>query len=152
MVMPALFAFLHHLAFLSMTAVLTMQLILLGQSFTLQNARKIRIADRILGISAVLLLVVGFLRVFFFEKGASYYFHNGAFHAKLTLFVIAALLSIYPTIQFLRWGKSLSQGEVPEIGDRKRRWMRIIVHAELTAIVGMALCAALMAKGIGYFG
>ncbi|WP_288132807.1 DUF2214 family protein [Microbulbifer sp.] len=150
--MPALFAFLHHLAFLAMTAVLTIQLILLGQSFNLQNARKIRIADRILGLSAVLLLVVGFLRVFFFEKGASYYFQNGAFHAKLTLFVVAALLSIYPTIQFLRWGKILKQGEVPEISDRKRRWIRIIVHAELTAIIGMALCAALMAKGIGYFG
>ncbi|WP_255875153.1 DUF2214 family protein [Microbulbifer elongatus] len=150
--MPALFAFLHHLLFLSMTAVLTMQLVLLNQAFTLQNARKIRIVDRLLGVSAVLLLVVGFLRVFHFEKGASYYFQNGAFHAKLTLFVIAALLSIYPTIQFLRWGKSLKQGTVPVVSDRQRRWMRIIVHTELTAIVAMALCAALMAKGIGYFG
>jgi len=150
--MAALFAFLHHLAFLAMTAVLTMQLVLLGQPFTLQNARKIRIADRVLGASAVLLLVAGFSRVLFFEKGAGYYFHNGAFHAKLTLFVIAALLSIYPTIQFLRWGKTLRQGQVPEISDRQRRWMRIIVHTELTAIVAMALCGALMAKGIGYFG
>ncbi|WP_299596497.1 DUF2214 family protein [uncultured Microbulbifer sp.] len=150
--MPALFAFLHHLAFIAMTAVLTMQLVLLGQSFTLQNARKIRIVDRILGISAALLLIVGFLRVFYFEKGASFYFQNGAFHAKLALFVIAALLSIYPTIQFLRWGKSLRAGQIPDISDRKRRWMRIIVHTELTAIVGMALCAALMARGIGYFG
>ncbi|WP_160154599.1 DUF2214 family protein [Microbulbifer sp. ALW1] len=150
--MPALFAFLHHLAFLAMTAVLTMQLVLLGQQFTLQNARKIRIADRVLGASATLLLVVGFLRVFVYEKGASYYLHNSAFHAKLTLFAIAALLSIYPTIQFLRWGRTLAQGQLPAISDRQRRWMRIIVHTELTAIVAMALCAALMARGIGYFG
>ncbi|MFV8784302.1 DUF2214 family protein [Microbulbifer sp. SA54] len=150
--MPALFAFLHHLAFLAMTTVLTMQLVLLGQPLTLPSARKLRVVDRILGVSAVALLVLGLLRVFFFEKGPGYYFHNGAFHAKLTLFFIAALLSIYPTIQFLRWGKAVRQQQIPQLDDRKRRWMRIIVHTELTAIIGMALCAALMAKGIGQFG
>lgn len=150
--MPTLFAFLHHLAFLAMVTVLTMQLVLLGQDLSLQSARKLQIVDRILGISAVALLVVGFMRVFHFEKGADYYFHNAAFHAKLSLFALAALLSIYPTVQFIRWGKSLKQGQVPQLSDRRRRAMRIIVHTELTAIVGMALCAAMMAKGIGYFG
>ncbi|WP_295802848.1 DUF2214 family protein [uncultured Microbulbifer sp.] len=150
--MPALFAFLHHLAFLTMTTVLTIQLVVLGQSLTLQSARKLQIVDRILGVAAITLLAVGLLRVFYFEKGAAYYFHNGAFHAKLTLFALAAILSIYPTIQFLRWGKLLNQGQVPQLGERQRRWMRLIIHVELTAIVGMALCGALMAKGIGYFG
>ncbi|WP_226666710.1 DUF2214 family protein [Microbulbifer aggregans] len=150
--MPALFAFLHHLTFIAMIVVLTMQLVLLGQPLSLQSARKLQVVDRILGLSAVALLVIGFLRVFLFEKGPGYYFHNGAFHAKLTLFLIAAILSIYPTIQFLRWGKAIKQQKIPPLGDRKRRWMRIIVHTELTAIVGMALCAALMAKGIGQLG
>lgn len=149
--MPALFASLHHLAFLALAVSLTMQLVLLGQPLTLQNARKLQIADRVLGASAVTLLVVGFMRVFQFEKGAAYYFHNGAFHGKITLFVIAALLSIYPTLQFLRWSKPLRQGQVPQLADNQRRKLRIIVHAELTAMAGMALCAALMAKGIGQF-
>ena len=147
--MPALFAFLHHLAFLTITTVLTIQLVVLGQPLTLQSARKLQVVDRILGIAALVLLVVGFVRVFNFEKGAAYYFHNAAFHAKLTLFVIAALLSIYPTVQFLRWSKSLKQGVVPQLAEPQRRRMRLIVHAELTALVGMALCAALMAKGMG---
>ncbi|HEY8568416.1 DUF2214 family protein [Microbulbifer sp.] len=147
--MSALFAFLHHLAFLTMTTVLTIQLVVLGQPLTLQSARKLQIVDRVLGIAAVALLIVGFLRVFYFEKGAAYYFHNAAFHAKLTLFAIAALLSIYPTVQFLHWRKSLKQGQVPQLAEQQRRRMRLIVHAELTALVGMALCAALMAKGIG---
>jgi len=33
----------------------------------------------VLGIAATLLLVVGFSRVFWFEKGAAYYFHSSAF-------------------------------------------------------------------------
>ncbi|WP_226666704.1 DUF2214 family protein [Microbulbifer aggregans] len=92
--MPVLFAFLHHLTFITMIVVLTMQLVLLGQPLSLQSARKLQIVDRILGLSAVALLVIGFLRVFLFEKGPGYYFHNGIFHAKLTLFLIAAVLSI----------------------------------------------------------
>jgi putative membrane protein len=147
--MSALFAFLHHLAFLTMTTVLTIQLVVLGQPLTLQSARKLQIVDRVLGIAAVALLIVGFLRVFYFEKGTAYYFHNVAFHAKLTLFAIAALLSIYPTVHFLHWSKSLKQGLVPQLAEHQRRRMRLSVHAELTALVGMALCAALMAKGIG---
>ncbi|WP_428820236.1 DUF2214 family protein [Microbulbifer sp. MCCC 1A16149] len=150
--MPALFASLHHLAFLALAVSLTTQLVLLGQPLTLQNARKLLLVDRVLGTSALTLLVVGFIRVFHFEKGAAYYFHNGAFHGKITLFVIAALLSIYPTVQFLRWNKPLREGQLPQVADQQRRRLRLVVHAELTAMVGMALCAALMAKGIGQFG
>ena len=40
------------------------------------------------GIAAGALLVIGLLRVFFFEKGAEYYFHSHAFLGKLTLFVV----------------------------------------------------------------
>jgi putative membrane protein len=32
----------------------------------------------VLGLSAGFLLVIGLLRVFFFEKGAAYYFHSQA--------------------------------------------------------------------------
>lgn len=150
--MPAFFAFLHHLTFLIMTTVLTVQLVVLGQPLTLQSVKKLRIVDRILGASATALLIIGLARVFHYEKGAAYYFHNTAFYVKLALFATAALLSLYPTIQFLRWGQPLKQGQLPLLGDSQRRWMRIIIHIELTAIVGMALCAAMMAKGIGYFG
>ncbi|MBY6212984.1 DUF2214 family protein [Microbulbifer agarilyticus] len=150
--MPTLFAFLHHLAFLALAVTLTVQLVVLGQPLTVQSARKLGIADRIVGASAVALLIVGLLRVYHFEKGADYYFHNAAFHAKLALFALAATLSAIPTLQFLAWRREIARGQQPQLPERRRRWLRIIVHTELTALVGMALCGALMAKGIGYFG
>ena len=94
--------------------------------------------------------MVGFLRVFYFEKGASYYFHSVPFIAKLSLFVAIALLSIYPTIEFLSWTKSLKQGQVPSVAPSKLQAIRAIIHWELAGIVLLILCAALMAKGIGY--
>ncbi|MFC6633135.1 DUF2214 family protein [Microbulbifer taiwanensis] len=149
--MPTLLAFLHHLTAFALVAAIAIELVLLGQKFTLESARKLQAVDRVLGISAGLLLVVGLLRVFYFEKGAAYYFHNGAFHAKLTLFFLAALLSIYPTVRFIRWNKSLKQGQLPDVSDGQWKLMRRVVHIELAAIVGILLCAAMMAKGIGQF-
>jgi putative membrane protein len=150
--MPTLFAFLHHITAFALVAALAVELVLLGDKLTLSSARKLQVVDRVLGISAGTLLVVGLLRVFYFEKGAGYYFANGAFHAKLSLFLLAALLSIYPTIRFISWNKALKQGKLPEVSETQWRRMRRVVHWELLAIVGILLCAAMMAKGIGYFG
>lgn len=149
--MPTLFAFLHHLTAFALVAALAIELVLLGQKFTLESARKLQVVDRVLGISAGLLLVVGLLRVFYFEKGAAYYFSNGAFHAKLTLFFLAAFLSIYPTMRFIGWRKSLKKGQLPDVSDGQWKRMRRIVHIELAAIVGILLAAAMMARGIGQF-
>lgn len=152
MPMTILFAFLHHLAAFALVAAIAIELVLLGQKFSLETARKLQVMDRVLGMSAGLLLVVGLLRVFLFEKGAAYYFHNGAFHAKLGLFFLAAFLSIYPTMRFISWGKSLKQGQLPPVSSGQLRLMRAIVHLELLAIVGILLAAAMMARGIGQFG
>jgi len=90
--------------------------------------------------------------VFYTEKGAQYYFHSGTFLAKLTLFVIVGLLSIVPTVQFLGWRKALKAGQVPALDDAARRRIRIIIHTELTLLFLIMLCAALMARGIGFIG
>jgi len=63
--------------------------------------------------------------------------------------VLAGLISIIPTIEFLRWRVDLQQGRVPAISAERIRTLRMIIHAELAAIVLILLCAALMAKGIG---
>jgi len=101
-------------------------------------------ADMILGISAGVLLAAGLLRVFYFEKGAAYYFHSATFIAKLALFVLVAVLSIYPTVKFIAWRKGIDASSVPAI--------RRIIHLELAGIVLILLFAALMADGIGYWG
>jgi putative membrane protein len=150
--MSALFAFLHHVAAFVLFSTLVLELVLLGGELTLQSARKIQRADMAFGIAAGAILVIGFLRVYCFEKGAEYYYHSAPFIAKMSLFVIVGLLSIYPTLEFLKWGKSLKHGQVPVLEARKLRTLRTLVQIELTGVVMMLLAAALMARGIGYFG
>ena len=150
--MAALFAFLHHVAAFTLVSALSIEFVLIRHELTLKNARALLVADLVAGASAGAVLVVGLLRVFFFEKGAAYYFHSVPFLAKLTLFVLVALLSIYPTREFLSWRQSLKEGRAPVVDAIKQRAIRSVLHIELAAIVLLVLNAALMARGIGYSG
>ena len=147
--MAPLFAFLHHLAAFTLFAALAVELILIRDELTVGRARRIQVADMVFGISAGVLLAVGLLRVFYFEKGAHYYFHSWTFIAKLSLFVIVALLSIVPTIEFLSWRKGVQQGQAPSVPAHRLQSLRTIIHLELVGIVVIILMAALMAKGVG---
>ena len=150
--MPALFAFVHHAAAFALVSALVIELVLLRTELTLSTARILQKADMALGISAGVLLAVGLMRVVYLEKGAAYYFHNAAFLGKLSLFVALALLSIYPTVVFLSWKKSLDEGRLPPAPAARLRTLRRIVHLELVGVALILLCAALMARGIGQFG
>lgn len=150
--MPALFAFVHHAAAFALVSALVLELVLVRDELTLKTARILQKADMALGISAGMLLAIGLARVVYFEKGASYYFHNLPFLAKLSLFIAVALLSIYPTVVFLSWRKPTSEGKIPAATPAQLRAIRTIVHFELVGVVLILLCAALMARGIGPLG
>jgi putative membrane protein len=150
--MVSLFAFLHHVAAFTLVATLAVEFVLVGGELTLHSARKLQVTDLIFGISASIILVVGFLRVFYFEKGPAYYFHSVPFIAKISLFVAVGLLSIYPTLQFLSWRKSLREGLAPVVSASTMRTIQSIILWELAGVVLIILCAVLMARGVGVVG
>jgi len=125
-----LFAFLHHVAAFTLVSALAVEFVLIRQDLTLSIARRLPNVDAVLGLSAGFLLVIGLLRVFFFEKGAAYYFHSHAFMTKFSVFIAVALLSIIPTMEFLSWRKPVKAGELPVVSERKLRFIRSIIHGE----------------------
>jgi putative membrane protein len=145
--MSTLLAFLHHLAAFTLVAAVAIEFALIRGELTLSSARRLVVTDMVLGIAAGALLVIGLSRVFFFEKGADYYFHSHAFLAKFSLFVVVGLLSIVPTLEFLSWRKATTAGQLPAISARKLRLVTGVIHGELFAIVIILLCAAIMARG-----
>jgi len=145
-------AFLHHAAAFVIVGVLTAELVLLGGDLTPTSARSILRMDVAYGIAAVVLLIVGFGRVLYTEKGPTYYLHSLPFLVKISLFLIVGLLSIYPTFQFLGWRGALRAGRAPALAAPVRRRLRMVVHIELTLLFVIMLCAALMARLIGFFG
>ena len=111
--MFTLFAFLHHVAAFTLVSAVAIEFALIRQELTLSSARRLQVTDMVLGIAAGALLVIGLLRVFFFEKGSEYYFHSHAFMTKFSVFIVIGLLSIIPTMEFLSWRGAVKAGQAP---------------------------------------
>ena len=145
----AIMAFLHHLAAFTLTGSIIYELVAFRKDLSLAEARRLQRMDMVYGISAAILLVVGLLRVFNFEKGAPFYAQNWFFWTKMIGFALVGLLSIYPTVRFLSWNKSFAKNQAPEISDQEVSRIKLILRLEMLGIVIILLSAAMMARGVG---
>jgi putative membrane protein len=149
---PALMAFLHHAAAFTLVAALAVEVALFKPPLSLTQAQRLLRVDMLFGLSAAVLLAVGLLRVAYFEKGPAYYWHDAFFLIKFGAFIAAALISIYPTLTFLSWSRGLKGGTAPQVTASRTRYVRMCLMLELSAIMVILLCAALMARGFGFLG
>ena len=145
----AIMAFLHHLAAFTLTGAIIYEHITFRKGLSLAEARRIQIMDILYGVSAGFLVIVGLLRVFYFEKGAAFYAQNWFFWTKMLGFALAGLLSIYPTLRFVSWRKLLARNEVPDLSDREVKRIKMILRLETLAIAIILFSAAMMARGLG---
>lgn len=108
--------------------------------------RRVVAIDAWYGILAGLIIVVGFGRAIFVAKGWYYYSHDLFFWAKIGTFVVIGLLSIPPTLAYLKWRKA---GAIPKdeavANVRRYLWIEVVLFAPLLAF------AAAMARGYGQF-
>lgn len=136
----------HHLIIFVVFGLLFGEMVALQGQIDAVTLKRLARFDALYGIFAVLIIVVGFSRAIFAAKGWAYYAHNGFFWAKIGTFALIGLLSIMPTIAFLRWRRS---GGVPE--PKALRMVKMYVHIELTLFLLLPLFAAAMARGYGEF-
>ena len=145
----AIMAFLHHLAAFSLTAAIIYEHTAFRKDLSLAEARRIQRMDIVYGVSAGFILIVGLLRVFYFEKGAPFYAQNWFFWTKMLGFALAASLSIYPTVRFISWNKFFAKNQAPEISDQDVSRIKLILRLEMVAIALILFSAAMMARGMG---
>ena len=143
-------AIVHHLLVFALIAMLVAESVLLRGPIDAAVLRRLAGLDAGYGMSAVLLLIVGVLRLVYGVKGAAFYQHNPWFHAKFGLFVLVALLSILPTVRFLRWRRALKAdpGFLPD--PRQVGALRLLIRLELLAVAAILVCAAAMARYGGF--
>ncbi len=145
----SLMATLHHLAAFTLTACLIYEFIAFRKELSVDEARRIQRVDLVYGIAAGLVLVVGFLRVYFFEKGPNYYFANHVFWTKMVLFAVVGLLSVYPTIRYIKWSPMLVENKMLEIPEKEYQNIRLLLWLEMVGLVLILFAAPMMARGIG---
>jgi putative membrane protein len=141
-----LLAALHHLLVFALVAMLVTQHVLLRMPMTGALLQRLARLDAGYGGVAGLLLLTGLVRVFHGIKGYDFYLHNPWFHAKLGAFVLAALLSLVPTIAFRRWRRALkaAPGFLPGPDDTAK--LARIVRLELVMVAAIFLLAAGVAR------
>jgi putative membrane protein len=146
MAWPIIVAWLHYVSIMLMVASLLGEHLLLKPEMDVAQARTLQRLDIVYGASATVVLVTGLLRMFL-EKGPAYYNHHIAFHILFGLFVIAALLSIYPTIVFLRWRADTKAGRGQQLAAAQFRKIQMIVRVEMTLLLLAPFFATWMAHG-----
>jgi putative membrane protein len=92
--------------------------------------------------------VTGFVRTWLGMKGMGWYWTNPLLHTKLTLFVIVGLISIKPTLTYLRWRRELrATGALPPEAEVRKTRKLVMVQAHIIAVIPLA--AVFLARGFG---
>jgi putative membrane protein len=134
----------HHLLIFGIFGVLFAEFWVLRPGMSNATAARLASMDGWYGGFAGAVVVVGFCRAIFAAKGWVYYSHNAFFWAKIGSFAAIGLLSIRPTIEFIRWRKA---GSAPN--DAAIRAVRGYVRMELALFALLPIFAAAMARGLG---
>jgi putative membrane protein len=138
----ALLAWLHFLCIFTLVGTLISELVLYRRVMDVARIALLRRIDMLFGIAAGLVIVSGILRVTLGLKGAAFYLHNPFFWTKMGLFLALGLLSIAPTIHYLRLPGS---GAVVPEGAYRRTWAVLVLEVGLLGCI--PLLATLLAHG-----
>jgi putative membrane protein len=139
----------HHIAFVLLISVLVAEAVLLRQTASPQLLVSLGRLDAFYGMSAGVLLVLGLMRLGMGAKGFAFYSGNWVFWAKMVLFAVMGLISIIPTVRFIRWRRAHeATGKLPDA----QAWTqtRKLVMAQLHLLPWVVIAAAAMARGIGH--
>lgn len=140
--------YLHFICIFAIVGSLVAEHVLLRKTMKRNEIARLARIDAVYGVAALGLIAVGLtLWLGNFGKPAFFYSKNWIFHIKLTLFFIIGILSIYPTVFFLRNRK----GDPDEVITIPAAIVWLL-RVEILLLVIIPLLAGLMAKGIGYFG
>jgi putative membrane protein len=139
----------HHLLIFALAAVLAFEIGVVRAGMTAIDIRRVGRVDLWYGILAALIIAVGFYRAIYAAKGWDYYSHNYFFWAKIGTFLIVGLLSVPPTIAFLRWRSALKQDAAFLPQPASIAGIRRFLWAEAFLFALIPVFAAAMARGYG---
>jgi putative membrane protein len=148
MILDAWMSVLHWWLVFGLIAALVLEVGYCRGAMDAATIRRLARIDMLYGIFALLLVIVGFGRAMHGAKGWAFYSGNPVFWTKIALFALLGLLSIGPTVKFLRWKKATRNGGSIDAAQAAsvRKWL----HAELALLIPIPVAAAFMARGIGY--
>lgn len=139
----------HHLLVFALAGILTAEAMLMQPGMSADVRRRLGTLDGLYGMTALLILGVGFSRVYLGAKGPEAYMPNPIFWAKLGAFVLVGLVSIMPTRRIIAWNRQAKADPTYVPPDDEIARLRPYLAAELVLFASIPLFAATMARGFG---
>ena len=148
MLLESLLAYAHFVAILSVVVFITSEAALCRVEWLNAAAvRRLARLDLIYLFAAIAVLVTGLVRTYWGAKGMGWYWWQPLLHIKVTLFAVIGLISIKPTLAFIRWRKQLdADGSLPSEAEVKSVRKLIMIEAHLLVLIPLA--ATLLARGV----
>ncbi|MCL6261393.1 DUF2214 family protein [Aquiflexum sp. TKW24L] len=148
MTIEILLRYVHFISIFTIVGTLVSEHLLLKNTMSRSEIGRLAKVDGLYGLAVLILLAVGMtLWLGGYGKPTEFYSNNSLFHTKLTLFIVIGILSIYPTVFFIRNKNGDQQENI--LVPKSIFWM---VRLELLLLFVIPILAGLMAKGIGSVG
>ena len=142
-------AILHHVLVFSLVGLLAAEITTVRAGIGADALGRLGAMDVAYGVTAGLILIIGFARVFFGLKGAEYFLSNHFFWGKIGAFVVVGLLSVPPTVRIIGWRRRARADPAFAPSENEVMMVRRYMHGEAAFVLLILIFAAAMARGYG---
>ena len=146
----AILAYLHFIAIFLLFAFLTVQLVLIKGALDLAIVKRMGRIDIAYFVSAIAVLVTGFLRAMLGAKGPDFYFGSWPIYAKLVLFLVVGIISVVPTLRFIQWKRMFEKDAAWRVPADEQARMRRLISIEVHVAALIPIFAVIMSRGLGH--
>jgi putative membrane protein len=148
MVLDAVLAYFHYIAIFMLFAYLVAESMIIKRTLDPVNILRIGKIDLIYGGLAVAVLITGFLRLAYGAKGADFYLQAWPIYVKIGLFLLVGMISVYPTLAFVRWRRYLAHDPAWRVPPDEQRRIRRLITIELHLVGMIPVFAVVMSRGL----
>ena len=146
----ALAAYGHYLSVMVMVGLVMAERLLIKPNMSQKDEDVLSAVDSAYGITGLLTLYTGYLRLTEYEKGLDFYLHEPIFWVKIAFLGVFGASSFFNTTIIILRVLSRRSGDWEPLGEKLVARMHQICNAELTALAFIPLTATLMARGVLY--
>ena len=143
MLKPELLTALHYCAVITLTGAITSEYFLFRRGMSIEQVRKLLLADGLAALALLLIFITGVLQVLAHPDQPAILLANPGYRTKLLLFFAMALSFGYPSRLFHHWRRSLRQGRAPIVSIQQQFWVIWILRGNLLLLALLPLLARL---------
>ncbi|WP_323918046.1 DUF2214 family protein [Aeromonas caviae] len=146
MLKPELLTALHYCAVITLTGAITSEYFLFRRGMSIEQVRKLLLADSLAALALLLIFITGVLLVVTHPQPPAILFANPGYRTKLLMFFAMAISFGYPSRLFHHWRRSLRQGRAPLVSTQQQFWVIWILRGNLLLLALLPLLAKLASR------